>query len=77
MARLTNTRQKSIGLNIKKTVQTMYPTKRTCTTMKGAKGIAIPAMLKIEADFSNVSSIAPGQPNGSHVVAEKTNFKKI
>jgi hypothetical protein len=44
--------------------------------MKGAKGIAIPAMLKIEADFSNVSSIAPGQP-GSHVVAEKTNFKKI
>jgi hypothetical protein len=45
--------------------------------MKGAKGIAISAMLKIEADFANVSSIAPGQPNGSHVVAEKTNFKKI
>jgi hypothetical protein len=76
MARLTNTRQKSIGLNIKRRVQSMYPTIRTRTTIKGAKGIAIPAMLKIEADFSNVSSIAPGQP-GSHVVAEKTNFKKI
>ena len=77
MARLTNLRQKSIDLNIKRRVQSMYPTIRTCTTMKGAKGIAIPAMLKIEADFANVSSIAPGQPNGSHVVAEKTNFKKI